>query len=79
MTSGRNFRGGELMGKKSLNVRVCPHCGEENSRVIDSRVNIKTGILERRRKCNACGFRWNAVEIDIGTYMAFARNERSGE
>ena len=66
------------MGKMSPNVRVCPHCGEENSRVIDSRVNIKSDILERRRSCCVCGFRWSTVEIDIGTYTAFARkNERS--
>lgn len=66
------------MGMKNPNVRVCPHCGEENSHVIGSRVNIKTGLFERRRICRVCGFRWNSVEIDIGTYMAYVRqNERS--
>lgn len=66
------------MGKKNPNIRVCPRCGERNSHVVDSRVNIKTGILERRRICRVCGFRWNGVEIDIGTYMALIRkSERS--
>jgi len=47
-------------------VKICPRCWEETSTVID--VRNRNEVLQRRRKCTKCGYRWTTVEIDIFTY-----------
>ena len=39
---------------------ICPFCGNEESKVVDSRT-IDSGI-KRRRECKACKIRWNTYE-----------------
>ena len=41
---------------------ICPDCGEENNRVIDTVHKTNKNIIERVRKCLACGFPWVTEE-----------------
>ena len=43
----------------------CPSCGSTNSEVIDIRFRPSLKREVRRRRCKACGTRWNTVEIRI--------------
>ncbi|MFR2756604.1 MAG: hypothetical protein ACLTC0_13515 [Eisenbergiella massiliensis] len=43
----------------------CPSCGSTNSEVIDIRYRPSLKRVVRRRRCKACGKRWNTVEIRI--------------
>lgn len=43
----------------------CPSCGRTNSEVIDIRYRASLKREVRRRRCKACGARWNTVEIRI--------------
>ena len=40
----------------------CPFCGEEDTQVIDSRVNDEGDSIRRRRKCGACDKRFTTYE-----------------
>ncbi len=40
----------------------CPFCGEENTRVIDSRPADDNSSIRRRRECDACGRRFTTYE-----------------
>lgn len=40
---------------------LCPECGEENNRVIDT-TQKNDNIVERVRKCLCCGFPWLTEE-----------------
>src|SRR5687768_15123499 len=40
----------------------CPHCGQMDTRVIDSRPVEDASLLRRRRLCDACGFRFTTHE-----------------
>ncbi len=40
----------------------CPHCKNEDSRVIDSRVSDDGMVIRRRRVCPACDGRFTTVE-----------------
>lgn len=57
------------MREESSNVRTCPNCWAEDSRVYDVRLEEATGILKRRRECRACGHRWITVEIFQSDYV----------
>lgn len=46
----------------------CPHCGEIDNRVLDSRYHLKEQALRRRRACNICKLRWNTYEIPVDDY-----------
>ena len=41
----------------------CPHCGCLESKVIDSRQNIESNNIRRRRECMACQRRFTTYEI----------------
>ena len=43
----------------------CPSCGSTNSEVINIRYRPSLKREVRRRRCKACGVRWNTVEIRI--------------
>lgn len=43
----------------------CPSCGSADSAVIDIRYRPSLKREVRRRRCKACGARWNTVEIRI--------------
>ncbi len=40
----------------------CPFCGEENTRVIDSRPAEDSSSIRRRRHCDVCGKRFTTYE-----------------
>jgi transcriptional repressor NrdR len=40
----------------------CPFCGEEDTQVIDSRVNDEGNSIRRRRRCAACDKRFTTYE-----------------
>ena len=40
----------------------CPYCGEENTRVIDSRPADDNSSIRRRRSCDECGKRFTTNE-----------------
>ena len=41
----------------------CPHCGCLESKVIDSRQNIESNNIRRRRECMACQKRFTTFEV----------------
>jgi len=40
----------------------CPHCGEAESKVIDTMHEVQAGGIRRRRECLKCGRRFSTVE-----------------
>ncbi len=40
----------------------CPYCGDDNSRVIDSRPSDENNSIRRRRQCDGCGRRFTTYE-----------------
>lgn len=40
----------------------CPHCGLDDTRVVDSRPSEEGHVLRRRRACDACGTRFTTHE-----------------
>ena len=40
----------------------CPHCGERDTRVVDSRDLDESATIRRRRECNACATRFTTYE-----------------
>jgi len=40
----------------------CPHCGERETRVVDSRDLDDSATIRRRRECNACATRFTTYE-----------------
>lgn len=43
----------------------CPSCGSTDSSVINIRYRPSLKRVVRRRRCKACGVRWNTVEVRI--------------
>lgn len=41
---------------------ICPYCGEDNDKVIDSRASDGGFVVRRRRKCLACQKRFTTYE-----------------
>ena len=41
---------------------ICPYCGEDNDRVIDSRATDGAEVIRRRRQCLACHKRYTTYE-----------------
>ena len=40
----------------------CPFCGDENTKVIDSRPSEETNAIRRRRQCEKCSMRFTTYE-----------------
>lgn len=40
----------------------CPHCGDLEDRVIESRQNASGTVIRRRRECGACRYRFTSYE-----------------
>ena len=40
----------------------CPHCGERDTRVVDSRDLDESATIRRRRECNVCATRFTTYE-----------------
>lgn len=41
---------------------TCPHCNENDDRVIESRSNAPGTAIRRRRECNQCHYRFTSYE-----------------
>jgi transcriptional repressor NrdR len=40
----------------------CPKCGQDESKVVDSRSSENNDAIRRRRECTSCGFRYTTYE-----------------
>ncbi|MDR0689058.1 MAG: transcriptional regulator NrdR [Spirochaetaceae bacterium] len=55
----------------------CPHCGNFDDKVIESRTLAKGAAIRRRRECNGCGYRFTSYErIEDKQFMVIKRDGR---
>ena len=55
----------------------CPHCGEIEDKVVESRQNASGTSIRRRRECLSCGYRFTSYEkIDEKPLMVVKRDGR---
>lgn len=52
----------EVRGKDKVQIMRCPFCGDENTRVIDSRPADDGSSIRRRRQCDECSKRFTTYE-----------------
>jgi len=57
----------------------CPFCGEDNTRVIDSRPAEDNLAIRRRRQCDACGKRFTTYEKIEVTPVMVIKKDRTRE
>jgi transcriptional repressor NrdR len=55
----------------------CPHCGNSDDKVIESRTLANGEAIRRRRECSNCGFRFTSYErIEDRQFMVVKRDGR---
>ena len=55
----------------------CPYCGEENTRVIDSRPADDNSSIRRRRSCDECGKRFTTYEkVEMVPLLAIKKDNK---
>jgi transcriptional repressor NrdR len=55
----------------------CPHCGNFDDKVIESRTLANGAAIRRRRECNGCGQRFTSYErIEDKPFMVIKRDGR---
>lgn len=55
----------------------CPHCGNFDDKVIESRTLANGEAIRRRRECNECGYRFTSYErIEDKPFMVIKRDGR---
>ena len=55
----------------------CPHCGNSDDKVIESRTLAAGDAIRRRRECIGCGFRFTSYErIEDKQFMVIKRDGR---
>jgi transcriptional repressor NrdR len=70
----KKFRRHDL--KREYIVR-CPHCGNFDDKVIESRTLANGEAIRRRRECNDCGYRFTSYErIEDKQFMVIKRDGR---
>ena len=57
----------------------CPFCGDEETRVIDSRPADDNTAIRRRRQCDVCGKRFTTFEKVEATPLMVIKKDRSRE
>lgn len=57
----------------------CPACGEQDTRVIDSRDQDEGAMIRRRRECVACGTRFTTVEQIAAARLVVVKRDGSRE
>jgi transcriptional repressor NrdR len=57
----------------------CPHCGNNGSRVVDSRPTDEGRVIRRRRECEECGFRFTTFERIEATPLLVIKKNGSRE
>ena len=58
-------------------VTKCPRCGSLNIMVLESRP--REDFYFRRRKCNACGYRFSTAEISMDEYNDYVNKVNNYE
>ena len=56
----------------------CPFCGEENTKVIDSRPAEENNSIRRRRQCEVCGKRFTTYEKVETIPLIIIKKDREG-
>jgi transcriptional repressor NrdR len=55
----------------------CPHCGNLDDKVVESRTLANGEAIRRRRECNGCGYRFTSYErIEDKQFMVIKRDGR---
>jgi transcriptional repressor NrdR len=55
----------------------CPHCGNFDDKVIESRTLANGEAIRRRRECNGCGYRFTSYErVEDKQFMVIKRDGR---
>jgi transcriptional repressor NrdR len=55
----------------------CPHCGNIDDKVVESRTLANGEAIRRRRECNGCGYRFTSYErIEDKQFMVVKRDGR---
>ena len=55
----------------------CPHCGNIDDKVIESRTLANGDAIRRRRECNGCGYRFTSYErLEDQQFMVIKRDGR---
>jgi transcriptional repressor NrdR len=55
----------------------CPHCGNFDDKVIESRTLANGDAIRRRRECNSCGYRFTSYErVEDKPFMVIKRDGR---
>jgi transcriptional repressor NrdR len=55
----------------------CPHCGNFDDKVIESRTLADGEAIRRRRECNGCGYRFTSYErIEDKQFMVIKKDGR---
>ncbi len=57
----------------------CPYCGDENTRVIDSRPADDNASIRRRRQCDICGKRFTTYEKVEAAPLLIVKKDRNRE
>ena len=57
----------------------CPYCGEDDTRVIDSRPADDNSSIRRRRQCDKCGKRFTTYEIIENIPLYVVKRDKSRE
>ncbi|MFI5261469.1 MAG: transcriptional regulator NrdR [Candidatus Limnocylindrales bacterium] len=57
----------------------CPACGEQETRVIDSRDQDDGAMIRRRRECGACGTRFTTIEQVAAARLVVVKRDGSRE
>ena len=54
----------------------CPHCGNIDDKVIESRTLANGDAIRRRRECNGCGYRFTSYErLEDQQFMVIKRSK----
>jgi transcriptional repressor NrdR len=55
----------------------CPHCGNSEDKVVESRTLASGEAIRRRRECSSCGFRFTSYErVEDKQFMVIKRDGR---
>jgi transcriptional repressor NrdR len=55
----------------------CPHCGNFDDKVIESRTLANGDAIRRRRECNGCGYRFTSYErVEDKQFMVIKKDGR---
>lgn len=59
--------------EKSNDVRMCPYCGNEKSKIGESMATKRDGYLYRVRTCPECGQSWRTYEVNSEDFHKILR------